>query len=113
MYTQHFGLTEEPFSIAANPRFLYMSESHREALGHLLYGIGNDSGFVLLTGEVGTGKTTVCRCLLQQLPEDTEVAFILNPRVTSYEMLASICDELDIEYAELASRPAFLRQQQL
>ena len=98
MYTKHFGLTEEPFSIAANPRFLYMSASHREALGHLLYGIGSDSGFVLLTGEVGTGKTTVCRCLLQQLPDDTEVAFILNPRVSAIEMLAGICDELNIAY---------------
>jgi general secretion pathway protein A len=99
MYTRHFGLTEEPFSIAANPRFLYMSASHREALGHLLYGIGSDSGFVLLTGEVGTGKTTVCRCLLQQLPENTEVAYILNPKVSSLEMLAGICDELGIEYS--------------
>ncbi len=100
MYTKHFGLTEEPFSIAANPRFLYMSESHREALGHLLYGIGSDSGFVLLTGEVGTGKTTVCRCLLQQLPENTEVAYILNPRVSAIEMLGGICDELGIDYTE-------------
>lgn len=99
MYTEHFGLTEEPFSIAANPRFLYMSASHREALGHLLYGIGSDSGFVLLTGEVGTGKTTVCRCLLQQLPEDTEVAFILNPRLSAIEMLQAICDELEIVYS--------------
>ena len=100
MYTRHFGLTEEPFSIAANPRFLYMSASHREALGHLLYGIGSDSGFVLLTGEVGTGKTTVCRCLLQQLPENTEVAYILNPKVSSIEMLAGICDELGIDYSD-------------
>lgn len=97
MYTRHFGLTEEPFSIAANPRFLYMSASHREALGHLLYGIGSDSGFVLLTGEVGTGKTTVCRCLLQRLPDNTEVAYILNPKVSSLEMLAGICDELGID----------------
>ncbi|MCP4432133.1 MAG: AAA family ATPase [Gammaproteobacteria bacterium] len=98
MYTKHFGLTEEPFSIAANPRFLYMSASHREALGHLLYGIGSDSGFVLLTGEVGTGKTTVCRCLLQQLPENTEVAYILNPKVSAIEMLGGICDEIGVAY---------------
>jgi len=82
MYTKHFELTEEPFSIAANPRFLYMSVRHREALAHLLYGIRNDSGFVMLTGEVGTGKTTVCRCLMEQLPEHSNVAFILNPKVT-------------------------------
>ncbi len=96
MYTKYFGLTEEPFSIAANPRFLYMSTRHREALAHLLYGIRNDSGIVLLTGEVGTGKTTVCRCLLQQLPENTDVAFILNPKVSVLELLDSICDELGI-----------------
>ncbi len=97
MYTKYFGLTEEPFSIAANPRFLYMSTRHREALAHLLYGIRNDSGIVLLTGEVGTGKTTVCRCLLQQLPENTDVAFILNPKVSVLELLDSICDELGID----------------
>ncbi|MDH5355111.1 MAG: AAA family ATPase [Gammaproteobacteria bacterium] len=101
MYNKYFGLTEEPFSIAANPRFLYMSARHREALAHLLYGIRSDSGFVLLSGEVGTGKTTVCRCLLEQLPEDTEVAFILNPKVSVIEMLGSICDELHIAYSKL------------
>ncbi len=98
MYTKYFGLMEEPFSIAANPRFLYMSAHHREALAHLLYGVRSDSGFVLLTGEVGSGKTTVCRCLLEQLPENTEVAFILNPKVSEIEMLGSICDELGIAY---------------
>jgi general secretion pathway protein A len=98
MYTNYFGLTEEPFSIAANPRFLYMSPRHREALAHLLYGVRGDSGFVLLTGEIGTGKTTVCRCLLEQMPENTDLAFILNPRVSVKEMLSSICDELGIKY---------------
>jgi general secretion pathway protein A len=98
MYTKHFKLTEEPFSIAANPRFLYMSARHREALAHLLYGIRSDSGFVMLTGEVGTGKTTVCRCLMEQLPEQSNVAFILNPKVTVNELLSSICDELGVDY---------------
>jgi len=98
MYTKHFELTEEPFSIAANPRFLYMSFRHREALAHLLYGIRSDSGFVMLTGEVGTGKTTVCRCLMEQLPEQSNVAFILNPKVTVNELLSSICDELGVAY---------------
>ncbi len=98
MYTKHFKLTEEPFSIAANPRFLYMSVRHREALAHLLYGIRSDSGFVMLTGEVGTGKTTVCRCLMEQLPEQSNVAFILNPKVTVNELLSSICDELGVAY---------------
>jgi general secretion pathway protein A len=98
MYTKHFELTEEPFSIAANPRFLYMSFRHREALAHLLYGIRSDSGFVMLTGEVGTGKTTVCRCLMEQLPEHSNVAFILNPKVSVIELLSSICDELGVAY---------------
>jgi general secretion pathway protein A len=99
MYQKHFGLTERPFSIAPDPRFLYMSQQHREALAHLLYGVGEAGGFVQLTGEVGTGKTTICRCLLQQLPEHVDLALILNPRVTAQELLASLCDELKIPYA--------------
>ncbi len=98
MYNQHFGIEESPFSIAPDPRYLYMSDGHREAFAHLLYGIQGNSGFVLLTGEVGTGKTTVCRCLLEQLPENTNIALILNPKVTALELLASICDELRISY---------------
>lgn len=98
MYTSHFDLSEEPFSIAANPRFLYMSERHREALALLLYGIRSDSGFVMLTGEVGTGKTTVCRSIMEQLPAQSNVAFILNPKVTVTELLSSICDEFGIDY---------------
>ncbi len=96
MYERFFGFEEPPFSIAPDPRYLYMSAKHREALAHLLYGIRSEGGFVLLTGEVGAGKTTVCRCLLEQLPEGTEVAFIINPKVTAAELLASICDELGI-----------------
>ncbi len=103
MYTKHFDLTEEPFSIAANPRFLYMSGPHREALAHLLYGIRSDSGFVMLTGEVGTGKTTVCRSLMEQLPEHTNIAFILNPKVTVIELLGSICDEFGIDHAQIGN----------
>jgi len=99
MYEKHFGLTGRPFSIAPDPRFLYMSQQHREALAHLLYGVGEGGGFVQLTGEVGTGKTTICRCLLEQLPEHVDVALILNPRVTALELLASLCDELRIQYA--------------
>ena len=81
MYHAHFGITESPFSITPDPRFLYMSRGHHEALAHLLYGVSESGGFVLLTGEVGTGKTSVCRCLLEQLPEGADVALILNPRV--------------------------------
>lgn len=98
MYEQHFGLTERPFSIAPDPRFLYMSPQHREALAHLLYGVGASGGFVQLTGEVGTGKTTICRCLVEQLPDDVDVALILNPRVSGLELVASLCDELKIRY---------------
>ncbi len=100
MYKEFFGLKEMPFSIAPDPRFLYLSENHREALAHLHYGINSEGGFVLLTGEVGTGKTTVCRCLLEQLPENTDIAFIYNPKLTVDELLASICDELRIQYPE-------------
>ncbi len=96
MYTTYFGFKEKPFSIAPDPRYLYMSELHREALAHLLYGISSDGCFILLTGDVGTGKTTVCRCLLEQLPDNTDVALIVNPRLTDLELLETICDELEI-----------------
>lgn len=98
MYKEYFGLKELPFSIAPDPRYLYMSRQHREALAHLIYGISTDGGFVLLTGEVGTGKTTVCRCLLDQVPEKTDIAFVLNPKLSVEELLATFCDELGIRY---------------
>ena len=100
MYEEYFGLKEEPFSIAPDPHYLYMSRGHREALAHLLYGIERDGGFVLLTGEVGTGKTTVCRCLLDEIPETTDVAFILNPKLTVEELLATVCNEFGISYPD-------------
>ncbi|UCD36524.1 MAG: AAA family ATPase [Nitrospiraceae bacterium] len=98
MYNEYFGFKESPFSIAPDPRYLYMSEQHREALAHLLYGFNSHGGFVLLTGEVGTGKTTVCRCLLDQIPEKTAIAFIINSKLTVEELLATICDEFRITY---------------
>ena len=98
MYAAYFGLTERPFSLAPDPRYLYLSDAHREALAHLLYGIGEGGSFVKLTGEVGTGKTTVCRALLEQLPADVDVAMIFNPRLTSVELLAAVCDELRVPY---------------
>ena len=98
MYLEHFKLTERPFSITPDPRFLYMSARHREALAHLLYGLGESGVFVQLTGEVGTGKTTICRCLLEQVPENVDIALVLNPKVTSTELIATVCDELGIEY---------------
>jgi general secretion pathway protein A len=100
MYQDYFGLKTEPFSIAPDPAFLYQSARHQEALAHLLYGITSKNGFVLLTGEVGTGKTTVCRVLLHQLPANAEIAFIMQPRLTVVELLGTICDELGVSYPE-------------
>ncbi|MDB5797798.1 MAG: peptidoglycan-binding protein [Paucimonas sp.] len=96
MYTTHFHLDGTPFSIAPDPRFLYMSAQHREALAHLLYGVDAGGGFVLLTGEVGAGKTTVCRCLLQQAPPRCRIAYIFNPRLSAAELLQAICEEFGI-----------------
>ena len=96
MYQSYFGLAEEPFSIAPDPRYLYMSQRHQEALAHLLYGVNAGGGFVLLTGEVGAGKTTVCRCLLEQIPESCDVAYIFNPKLTVEELLSTICAEFGI-----------------
>ncbi|GAO35335.1 peptidoglycan-binding protein [Sulfuricella sp. T08] len=96
MYQSYFNLSEAPFSIAPDPRYLYMSQRHQEALAHLLYGVNGGGGFVLLTGEVGAGKTTVCRCLLEQIPESCDVAYIFNPKLTVAELLSTICAEFGI-----------------
>jgi general secretion pathway protein A len=100
MYTSFFGLTEKPFAITPDPRYLYLSERHAEALAHLLYGINESGGFIQLTGEVGTGKTTVVRTLLSRVPHHADVAVILNPRVTPVEFLLTICEELGLSIAE-------------
>ena len=97
MYAPFFGLQREPFSIAPDPHFLFMSERHREALAHLLYGVGGGGGFVLLTGEIGAGKTTVCRCFLEQIPPHCTVAYIFNPQLTVPELLQTICAEFGVE----------------
>jgi len=96
MYAPFFGLSKEPFSIAPDPHFLFMSEQHREALAHLLYGLGGGGGFVLLTGEVGAGKTTVCRCFLEQVPANCRVAYIFNPRLSVTELLQTVCAEFHV-----------------
>ncbi|MEO8155612.1 MAG: AAA family ATPase [Rhizobacter sp.] len=96
MYAKFFGLRQEPFSIAPDPRYLFMSERHREALAHLLYGLRGGGGFVLLTGEIGAGKTTVCRCFLEQIPKRCNVAYIFNPKLTVIELLKTVCDEFRI-----------------
>lgn len=98
MYQEFFSLKEQPFSISPDPDFLFLSDRHKEALAHLMYGLQGNGGFVLLTGEVGTGKTTVCRALLEDMSTDTDIAFILNPAQTEVELLATICDQLKIEY---------------
>lgn len=99
MYLDYFGLKEKPFSIAPDPRYLYMSDKHKEALAHLIYGVRNEGGFILVTGEVGTGKTTICRCLMEQLPEQTQVAYVFNPRLDAIELLTTICDEFHLPVA--------------
>ena len=96
MYTSFFGLSEKPFAITPDPRYLYLSERHAEALAHLLYGINESGGFIQLTGEVGTGKTTVVRTLLSRVPQHADVAVIMNPRVTPVEFLLTICEELGL-----------------
>jgi general secretion pathway protein A len=96
MYLSFFGLNEKPFAITPDPRYLYLSERHAEALAHLLYGINEAGGFVQLTGEVGTGKTTIVRSLLAQTPKNAEIALILNPRMTAPEFLLTICEEIGI-----------------
>jgi general secretion pathway protein A len=96
LYAPYFGLRREPFSIAPDPRFLFMSARHREALAHLLYGVRGGGGVVLLTGEIGAGKTTVCRCFLEQIPADVNVAYVLNPKQTVHELLETVCEEFRI-----------------
>ena len=98
MYNQHFGLHYHPFSIAPDPRFLVLGTCHEEALAHLLYGIVESGGFVQLTGEVGTGKTTIVRALLQRLPKNVDVALILNPKLNAEQFVAAILDELGVRY---------------
>ncbi|NPC56558.1 ExeA family protein [Caenimonas soli] len=100
MYVAYFGLKHEPFSIAPDPRYLFMSERHREALAHLVYGVGGGGGFVLLSGEIGTGKTTVCRLFLEQIPANCNVAYIFNPKLTVTELLQSVCEEFHVAVAQ-------------
>ncbi|MBE7427445.1 MAG: AAA family ATPase [Ideonella sp.] len=109
MYAAHFGLKREPFSIAPDPRYLFMSERHREALAHLLYGVRGGGGFVLLTGEIGAGKTTVCRCFLEQVPKRVNVAYIFNPKLTALELLQSVCEEFRIEVPSRGTAPSTLK----
>src|ERR1700710_63909 len=99
MYLAHYGLREPPFSITPDPRFVFLSDRHRDGLAHLLYGIGQggSSGFVQLTGEVGTGKTTLSRLVLESLPDQVRVALILNPRLSPVELVEAICEDLHLD----------------
>ena len=96
MYARHFDLKQDPFSIAPDPRFLFMSDRHREALAHLLFGVTGTGGFVLFTGDIGTGKTTVCRCFLEQIPAACHVAMVFNPKLSVLELLQNICEEFHV-----------------
>lgn len=109
MYAKHFGLQREPFSIAPDPRYLFMSDRHREALAHLRYGLRGGGGFVLLTGEIGAGKTTVCRCFLERVPKRCNVAYIFNPKLTVDELVRSVCDEFRIPRDEASTGPATVK----
>ena len=100
MYTKFFGLNEKPFAITPDPRYLFMSERHGEGLAHLVYGVTESGGFIQLTGEVGTGKTTLVRTLLGQMPSEVDVALILNPQLSAIEFLLAICEELGIPLPE-------------
>ena len=104
MYTAFYGLSEKPFALSPDPRFLYLGGSHREALAHLLYGIEQGEGFISITGEVGTGKTTLCRTLLERLDGGLELAFLFNPSRTALELLQSICAEFDLPAEGLTRR---------
>ncbi len=103
MYYDFFGFREPPFSIAPDPRYLFLSERHKEALAHLMYGVQGQGGFIVITGEVGTGKTTVSRCFIENVPDHVDIALILNPRLSARELLSSICDELEIPHPVGAS----------
>ena len=97
MYLDFYGLSEPPFTIAPNPRYLFFTAKHREALNHLLYGIRERKGFVQLTGEVGAGKTTVCRAMLEQLGNNISTALILNPVLTPEQLVKTVAMEFGLE----------------
>jgi general secretion pathway protein A len=98
MYTEYYQLREKPFSLSPDPRFLYLSTSHREALAHVLYGVERGEGFIAVTGEVGTGKTTLCRAILERLGSQAEVAYLFNPSISGEELVGAICAELGLPF---------------
>ena len=106
MYRAHFGIAEPPFAITPDPRYLYLGTRHAEALAHLVYGVSEAGGFIQLTGEVGTGKTTIIRSLLSRAPQNAEIALIINPRMNSIEFLQTICEELGLGLPDSAENNA-------
>ena len=109
MYTAFYGLREKPFALSPDPRFLYLATPHREALAHLLYGIEQGEGFISITGEVGTGKTTLCHALLGELEDDCHTALILNPVLTTTQLILAVCDEFGVQHTEADLRLGYLR----
>ena len=107
MYNDFYGFREAPFNITPDPRFLFFSDKHREAFNHVLFGIRERKGFIQITGEVGAGKTTVCRAILAELGPTYKTALILNPMVTSTQMMRTILTELGLEPRKL-DRTAYL-----
>lgn len=103
MYLEYYGLERLPFSIAPDPESLYLSKEHQEALAHLKYSLTSHGGLVCLTGEVGTGKTTLCRAFIEEAPDSVDIAYIFNPNLSPIELIQSICDELAITYPDHAS----------
>ena len=108
MYLAFFGIAEKPFAITPDPRYLYMSARHTDALAHLVYGISESGGFIQLTGEVGTGKTTTVRSLLARAPQGVQIALILNPRLTPPELLQGVCEELGVALPAAAGTKAMV-----
>jgi general secretion pathway protein A len=104
MYESFYGLREKPFNLTPDPKFLYLSKKHKEAFAHLLYGIRNRSGFVEITGEVGTGKTTICRTLLEQVGPEVEIAFIFNPYLSATELLRAINEDFGIKSSAVTKK---------
>jgi general secretion pathway protein A len=103
MYCQFYGLKERPFNVTSDPAFFYLSKKHKEALAHLMYGVSQRKGIIVLTGEIGTGKTTLCRFLLNQLNRNTKTAFILNPYFSETQLLEAILNDFGI-VAKYASK---------